>query len=74
MYVSVASVINTAVLIFVALKTSLLHYAADQHGPGKPSESHGEKLERNLTNFDSFLLWILKEITTTTKRYFARLR
>lgn len=38
MYVSMANVINNDVLIFVALKTSLLNYATDQHGPGKQSK------------------------------------
>ena len=57
-----ASVINNAVLIFVALKTSLLHYAIDQHGPMKQSESYQEKLERTVMNLDSYFLWILKEM------------
>ena len=35
MYVSVAAGINNAVLSFMALKTSLLYYAIDQHAPRK---------------------------------------
>lgn len=62
MYVSVAAVINSAVLIFMALKTSLLYDAIDQCVPRKQSALYGEKPEWNFKNFNTFFLWIVKEI------------
>lgn len=56
MYISMASFISNDVRTFVALKTSLLHYAIDQYGPGKQSKIILRKTGKEFDNRCMFLM------------------